>query len=528
MAVKTIYHRRKESIRSLVENAYSGSLKTHSKAGGGDEGTSVSENGNAGTGLGFNGATEFDSQYASYQEAAQNYGKDTAPAEIGPLGPSGTFNPSQTELYDALSDYANTTGTANAFSGQVEDPVDAFLEQQAMNKLNAMVNIAIDVGFYNVKSIDYNYKTEIATIEKEAEFLGIGLGFNTDKHYNAKGEFGTFDEISADFLEALNIEVTPLNTNVVTGLASLALGIFMGASSITLALSAISVGANVAQLNGVLSEEENNSIQAATAFIGLGISTMSFMQQTAALASMSSYMTTSGKIMAATVTAINAYGLYNQFNKIAEKYGVDVSTISASELHGFDSSLEAGGDGGDTVNALVVYENFMRWYVLTKIDIGEPGQQLDSEDFFLKMAGGILYNSMFAGGLYYHPMNNSSSSRASVMLNESIDQYAMLMLQGGDDYFFKKNQMVSTKSEETNSNNIVNTVKKAKINQIATLQEQVNALIDDYETKVSEYNNSSDSNKTQETYDKISAELDTLNADITTLNEKITSIANSI
>jgi len=304
-------------------------------------------------------------------------------------------------------------------------------------------------------------------------------------------------------------------------LATIAAGALIGAPAIATIASAVVAVSKQAALTGVISFEAQQQIEFTVAILQFAYGVFTTIQTLETLASVSGYLTSTGKLAAVAVTAISLYSVYDQFTTLqamANAMGINTSDINASDLAGFDMSVDREGDSGHQFPSVEQsFQNLVKWKALHNITSGKESP-LDAEDVFDKMAGGVLYNAFFGGGIFFHPLQQQEQNMAAVGYDTVFEAAAMPALLGSERVFLSNTKTTKGSANGSNSSAIV-TTKKAIYRKIQVLQGTINSLMDDYNEKLSawEGNNAainaisdsynSSTNKTQASYNETTAKM---------------------
>lgn len=493
----------------------------------------------------------------TYQEMCKMAGGGDGPAENNDtstsaatnLGTTGNFegvhneNVNNNEYGTTEQEFEDAIAADDALNAEYDDYSDfGGLSTGGFKGLETSLGLDSVEEFYDDLSqfdesydvnTTFNTVTGVTTIENTSSFLGVDYTYDT--HYVDGVALGTLDELSADVLEALGFNVNEVNVDIASGIAGLISGIVLGqiggiasmiggVNNVAASMMSMNIAVDVAYSNRAINMEQRNGLKATIAVMNLGYATYDFMQTLASISAMKNQMTTSGKVMAFTIAAIEATQLYDRFNSVVSQYGLNPEMINELDVSNYDNFSNGNPDEG-IVSAMSIYHDFSKWYIGNRVTLGTSNDALDAEDIFKRMAGGVMYNAFFGGSNYFHPLNPIENSNMSIGKDIKTDKFAMNSIQGGDEYMFNKSQMVDTRSQVGLDLSIMSHVKSRIYNKILNLQEESNTLIDEYQSKVDGFNNSADSLKTQATYDAVTIELADLNIEITALNDQISELA---
>ena len=173
---------------------------------------------------------------------------------------------------------------------------------------NANVANAFSLGAKSYSTNEYGVTT----------YNGIDGFFGTEDAHSIQGQvLGFMDEAAADFLEAVNLNVTALNIATTETVAAFALGLLTSGLTVSVGLTGISAAANVAEEIGAISHTTNMGIQMAVEVLGILNKARGFAEL--------------GGVMGFVGIGYAAYGF---------------SQLGGTGQAGFDGFGHEGGDGG--------------------------------------------------------------------------------------------------------------------------------------------------------------------------------------
>jgi len=343
-----------------------------------------------------------------------------------------------------------------------------------------------DFGGSKRYTADYNSTTGFTTVTYSS-FLGVDV----DAHIAPNGvTLGIADEMAADFLEVVGIQVTQANVDVSVAAASLVVGVAIGVPIATSVLNAVDLAASIAEKTGTISKETADKVRFAAAVAKFSMSVMATMQVASMTMSYYSQMTTVGKLAAVAITAYSASSTYGQLEALertAAAYGFTTTDVTVSDLDAFDRDSGDGyeGDASTALGVMGAYRKLLQWKVANNPGL-DRDQDITTRDVFDSMAGSAAYNAFFGGGEFAHPLNPLDGNKAAVGLPQHSNEYAVQALLGSE-FVFKKN----TKNADGGTyadNNAIRLAKETLVRQIVNLQTEANRLIDDYNSSIEERN----------------------------------------
>jgi hypothetical protein len=238
--------------------------------------------------------------------------------------------------------------------------------------------------------------TQIGTLDVKDGFTEQSSSSFFDTHYTLNGKkFGFEDEIAADVLDELGIHVNSLNLDIVEGLASIAFGIAFGVPAISLATKGLSVVGNIAQEEGAISAQQNRDIQAFSTVADFAEIAYGGMQSMSlGIDALDAGYTGIG-VAELSAAAISGYFGYQAMEEQMSSLGFSASSSPADI--GF-SDVD-GGDGNGLISSLIKKAN--NNLVQQKRLRDSYYADISTGDIFNKMAGGLIYQGIFAGGEFY-------------------------------------------------------------------------------------------------------------------------------
>ena len=221
---------------------------------------------------------------------------------------------------EATNEAANSVGFDNNGTSDVLGGYKSVTERNAK-----AADVAAVEGYSPGMVASYNQTTGFMTIGKQGIF-----GISYDSHFGPTGkELGFVDEMAADVLDVLDISVTNKSIAATEEIASAIVGFAVTGFTFNVALSAIAGVANVANINGVISNETNSAIQ-------LGVGVAALVGNAYGLASLGMQI---GGPLGFGMVSLSGYGLMTGLQDLGIT-GVPGTNISLD-------NLEMRGDGNN-------------------------------------------------------------------------------------------------------------------------------------------------------------------------------------